>query len=249
MAATKAEAEREVFREFAPLIGLKVKEGSIRSPAPPAPDIACELQDGRPFCAELVSLDDPTTRTTRSSSAGTKLAWHDAAKAWPAEQQAELLELSRDLQLLTGFVNEAGSRERRRVFTEVQRLLLTTLPRDYAGQLVPRLREAGLGQVVNYMAVHRGGVTGIRISAFAGSGVPPPNFDALRAKLNHKPYVSEVPVHLFAHSTWDSPDSHVNSLRDLVTLVEGHSAVAPFAAVHFFDWVPRHLRTVNLKGT
>jgi len=39
----KADAEREVFGEFAAVAGLAIDHGSIRSEAPPLPDISCRI--------------------------------------------------------------------------------------------------------------------------------------------------------------------------------------------------------------
>ncbi len=240
----KAQTERAFFEALAPLAGFAVDLSTMRQHNPPAPDIECTLTNGAPFSAELVALDDPATRTRLTNMVNTKACWYDARDTWPATEQAAIAAFSRDLWLSAIFTNDAGQRDRKRVFIEVQRLLLD-LPSNFEGDLLVALRTAGMAVRVQYMRAHRGGTTGIRISAPSSGGWHAPNHTALRAKLMHVPYMSGAPVHLFAYSEHDDLDAHVTSLAGLEILVRQHLATMPFAAVHFFDWWgPRHLLTI-----
>lgn len=240
----KTKTELAYFKRLAPLAGIAVDMGSIRQPDPPAPDIECALIDGSPFAAEMVALDDPDTRRRLTNMMGSKACWYDARDKWPAEQQVAINELSRDLTLSCLFDNAAGQRDRRRVFIEVQRFLLKAP--GYAGDLTAHLRAVGAADRVQRITAHRGGSTGIRISAPTAGGWQAPNHDALLAKLRHPPYQSAAPVHLFAYSEHDNLNASDTSLVDLEALVRQHLPASSLAAVHFFDWWgPTHLLSIS----
>lgn len=239
----KAGTELAYFKQLAPLAGIAVDMATIRQHSPPAPDIECLLTSGAPFSAELVALDDPVTRTRLTNMMGTKAWWYDARDTWSVTEQAALNALSRDLSLSCLFDNAAGQRDRKRVFVEIQRFLLTAP--TYAGDLTAHLRTVGAAQRVHRVTAHRGGTTGIRISAPTAGGWQAPNHAALLAKLTHAPYQSVAPVHLFAYSEHDSLDAHVTSLSDLEALIRRHLPTSNLAAVHLFDWWgPKHLLTI-----
>jgi len=243
-ADTKEKTGRAYFQQLAPLAGFAVDLESIQQRCPPAPAIECLLTDGSPFAAELVALDDESTRARLANMENTKLCWYDAREMWPPEQQVAIDNFSRDLNLVCLFANMAGSRVRKRVFYDVQRLLLD-LPENFEGDLLAHLRAADAAHRVEYLQAHRGGTSGIRISAPSGGGWLAPNSEALIAKLIHAPYESAAPVHLFAYSEHDGLDAAVNSLAALEATVRDHLSTMPFVAVHFFDWRgPRHLLAV-----
>lgn len=137
----KEATELAYFKALAPLAGFVIDVDSIQQLAPPAPDIECKLANGQPFCAELVALDDPETRTRLTNMMGTKAWWYDARDTWPEAQRTAIDALSRDLTLSCLFDNSVGQRDRRRAFVEAQRFLLGAPA--YEGDLTPHLRAAG----------------------------------------------------------------------------------------------------------
>jgi len=240
----KAKTELAYFQQLAPLAGIVVDVASIRQRGPPAPDIECALVDGDPFSAELVALDDPATRTRLTNMMGTKASWYEARDTWSTGQQIAIEALSRDLSLSCLFDNAAGQRVRRQAFVEVQRFLLNEP--GYAGDLTAHLRAVGVAGGVRQITAHRGGSTGVRISAPTAGGWFAPNYAALLGKLTHPPYQSAAPVHLFAYSEHDNLDASVTSLADLEALVRQHLPTSNLSAVHFFDlWGPTHLLSIS----
>lgn len=234
-ATSKANTELAYFKVLAPLAGFAIDSTSIQQSVPPAPDIECRLTNGAPFSAELVALDDPNTRARLTNMENTKLCWYAARDSWPVAEQAIINSLARDLMLSCIFSNDAGQRDRKRVFIEVQRILMS-LPSDFAGDMTSTLRKGGAAGKAQSVKVHRGGSTGIRISAPSAGGWQSPTHAALLSKLSHAPYASASPVHLFAYSEHDELGAHVTSLSDLESLVRKLLPSSHLAAVHFFDW-------------
>jgi hypothetical protein len=228
---TKEEIERRTFEHLAQIAGLLVVPGSIRQAKPPAPDIECELQDGGPLGVELVALDAPLTRTRLNNMQGTHDAWQRALARRSAAEQLQLDQRCKDVFLSLNIKEDAGSRQRTTIMTWIQDQVLS-LPPGFTGPLFGSDGPSGLHRA----AVHRGHVTnGPRINAPSGGSWLYPQIEKLKDKLTNKTYRINAPLDLFAYSTHDELDGHIDSLAEIETCIKTHLANSPFRKVYVFN--------------
>jgi hypothetical protein len=228
---TKEEIERRTFEHLARVAGMAVVPGSIRQDPPPAPDIVCELQGAGPLGVELVSLDAAHTRTRLNNMNGTRVAWQRALALRSPPEQTQLNALCGDIHLGLNIEEAAGLRQRVEIMTAIQDRLLV-LPADFRGTVFGMDAPVGLHRAT----VHRGHVTdGPQISAPSAGGWLYPQIDKLQGKLTQKSYRVSAPLDLFAYSTHDEVDAHINSLAEIETCIKTFLPGSPFRRVYVFN--------------
>lgn len=228
---TKEEIERRTFEHLARVAGMPVVPGSIHQGPPPAPDIECELEGAGPLGVELVALDAAHTRTRINNMNGTSAAWQRALARRSPPEQTQLNALCGDIHLGLNIEEGAGLRQRVEIMTAIQDRLLS-LPADFRGTVFGMDAPAGLHRAT----VHRGHVTnGPQISAPSAGRIAYPQIDKLQAKLVHKSYRVNAPLDLFAYSTHDEVDAHINSLAEIETRVRTFLPGSPFRRVYVFN--------------
>jgi hypothetical protein len=228
---TKEQIEFRTFVALSPLASLSVVPNSISQPAPPAPDIYCEIVGLGPLAVELVAIDDDETRTRLNHMFNTKEAWGRALSRWPPREQLQVQANAADVFLSLNFDNGARMQEHVQALIAVQHLLLD-VP-GFTGD-VP-LDRFGTIRGLNAAKVFRGNVKdGPQLSAPSGGYWLPPQADKLVEKLRDKKYETRAPLELFAYATHDEPDGAVGSLEAIQGAVTAHLPGSLFRRVHLF---------------
>jgi hypothetical protein len=233
IATTKAQNERQIFELLASWAGLILVPNSIQQNNPPAPDIECQVQGFGPLAVELVALDDPETRTRLQNMHATDDAWKYALKKWPIAEQEKLCAECKDVFLVLRISNEAGTRDRTELMRSIQEQLLT-LPTGFTGDL----------NLCHEVTVRRGKdiTNGPQISAPSGGDWQMPQTSKIKEKLTVKTYRTSAPLELFAYSTHDEVDAHINSLAMIDECVRMHLPSSQFQRVLVFDLWNRQLK-------
>lgn len=225
--------ERFIFERLAALAGMRIVPDSIRQNDPPAPDIECEVEGLGPIAVELVALDARYTRMRRANMRTACAAWERALPRLSASQQARLRAECEDVFLSLLISNDAGTRDRTELMHKIQKEILTK-PRGFKGDLFgPPDFPHGLSKAT----MHRGGVTnGPRISCPSVGSVLQPQLEMIEEKLSRKTYRTSAPLELFAYSTHDEVDAHVNSMQLIDECVRKHLPSSAFRRVRVFDY-------------
>jgi hypothetical protein len=122
---TKQAIERRTFDALVDLLGWGIVPGSVEQPAPPQPDIRCEVAADGPLAVELVAIDPPATRLRMSNMFGTPFSWRQATAWWPEAERRQLQADLQDAYLSVHFPNDAGTRDRAKVLFGLQSFFLS----------------------------------------------------------------------------------------------------------------------------
>jgi hypothetical protein len=237
---TKSELERRIFEALLPLTGMVLVPGTLKQKNPPAPDIECEVVSLGSLAVELVALDAQGTRTRLNNMFDTDGAWEKALTRWGPSERARLNAECANVILGLQIENGAGSRARKQIFEEVQKFLLAA-PEGFTGNLFS-YKELPKGLIA--ARVSRGSITqGPRIVAPSAGSWLMPQIEKIEEKLTDKAYQTSAPLELFAYSTHDEVDAHVNSLSLIDSCVRTHIEDSQFQRVRVFDLGFRQLNT------
>jgi hypothetical protein len=236
---SKVERERRIFETLLPLTGMRLVPNSLRQEDPPAPDIECQIEQVGPFAVELVALDAEETRTRLTNMQGMDEAWNRALMQWSSADQARLRQYCTEVFLSLDVASNAGNRARAEIMKAIQKKLLST-PTHFEGELfTPWDRPTGLAVA----RVHRGGVMdGPRISAPSAGSWCMPQVDKIREKLVDKSYRTSAPLELFAYSTHDDVDAHVDSRNAIDECVRRYLPGSQFRRVRVFNLAFQQLK-------
>jgi hypothetical protein len=229
---SKQAIERRTFEALAPLIGWEIVPGSVQQPAPPQPDILCEVVERGPVAVELVSLDDEDTRLRLSNMFNTRDAWALALSRWPEDVQHRLRADLLNAYISLNFSEDLGTRDRAEVLRAVQQVL-SAAP-NFAGAIAaesigtpPGFHGAKVGRFDHIK-------DGPKFSAPSAGYWKPPQANKIAEKLSDKTYTPAAPLELFAYSPHDEPDGAVGSLEEIHAVVAKHLSGSQFRCVHVF---------------
>jgi len=229
---SKEEKERRIFEALAPLALIDVVPGSIRQEIPPAPDILCEATGIGSIAIELVALDAEYTRKRLQNLGTVDVAWSRALSARPQSEQAEVTAQSADMWLSIHFHEDAGTRVRTKIMTEVQSRLLAMSP-TFEGHLFD---AHDMPAEVHFARVSRGLTDGPHFSTSSAGSWMPPQLAKIRGKLvDKKPYRTNAPLELFAYSEHDEVDGHIDGLSAIEQCVKINLVGSQFQRVTVFN--------------
>jgi hypothetical protein len=212
---SKEARERRIFQSFIEVAPLTVLPDSVRSVAPPAPDILCEIQGRGLVAFELVEIVTP--EFIREKNNGQKLE-----KTFKTESQGhpEMKHKFQDAIIHVGFFKTLPINQCLLVVPEVIALLVKQ-SKNIAGYIpVPN----SLQKVVSVIEVHRGIYNGPIFDLMDMTKHTEEIFKQITIKCKTKDYVTEHPLELLAHYTnqpasdglnWKS-ECHDYMLRTLV---------------------------------
>jgi hypothetical protein len=223
--------ELRVFNALAPLIGWDVVPGSILQPRPRQPDLLCDLVGQGTVAVEFVSLDAQTTRMRLNNMFSTPRAWDRALEMKPRGEQQRLKSTLSDAYITADFRDEAKLSMRAEALNRLQSYLLGHLGRRgevTAGHL-------GFPEGFHKVTIWRGGVTdGPHVGSSSGGYWQGPQVNNIVDHLQNTYQIDGRPLDLFAYSTHDDPDGHVNSLANIQAVVAQHLSGSQFRRVHVF---------------
>ncbi len=229
---SKQAAKRRTFEALAPLIGWEIVPGSVRQPAPPQPDILCEIVERGPVAVELVSLDDEATRTRLSNMFNTRDAWALALSRWPEDVQHRLRTNLLNAYISLNFSEDLGTRDRAELLRAVQQVL-SAAP-NFTGEITAESIGAPSGfhgaRVGRYDHIK----DGPKLSAPSSGYWNRPQVNKIAEKLSDKTYTTAAPLELFAYSPHDEPDGAVGSLEEICAVAAKHLPGSQFRRVHVF---------------
>ncbi|WP_211474919.1 hypothetical protein [Collimonas humicola] len=228
---TKAQDERRIFALLASCAGLAVVPDSIRQNNPPAPDIECRIQGFGPLAIELLALDAPDTRKRLQNMDATSDAWKHAFETWPTTVQEKLREECNDVFMVLSISNDAGARDRKELMTSIQEQLFKK-PTGFTGNLCQGVKVIRGDDITN----------GPQINAPSAGSWLMPQISKIEEKLTSKIYCTSAPLELFAYSTHDEVDAHVDSLSMIDECVRKHLQGSKFQRVRVFDAMFRQMK-------
>ena len=229
---TKEAIERRVFDSLAPLVRWDVVPGSQQQPKPPRPDMLCEIADQGPVAVELVSLDAQTTRRRLNNMFSTPKAWDRALARRPLGEQQTLQSTLSNAYITAVFKDEAHMRLRADALHRLQTYLLSNnLGRR--GDVTPS--QLGSPEGFESATVWRDGVIkGPYVTSSSGGYWQAPQVNNIVDHLQSAYQIDGRPMDLFAYSTHDEPDGHVDSLANIQAVVRQHLPGSQFRRVHVF---------------
>jgi hypothetical protein len=239
IAMTKQQNERRIFELLASWAGLILVPNSIQQKNPPAPDIECQVQGFGSLAVELVALDAPNTRKRLQNMNATLDTWKLALKKWTTAEQKKLCAECNNVFLVLLISNEAGTRDRTELMESIQEQLLTK-PSGFIGELYSPRELYDFGERLHgcqRVSVRRGNdiTNGPRINAPSGGSWQMPQIQKIKEKLTAKTYHTSAPLELFAYSTHDEVDAHINSLSMIDECVRMYLPCSQFRRVRVFD--------------
>lgn len=249
IAVTKAQNERRIFESLAPLAGLILTPNSIQQNSPPAPDIECRIQEAGPLAVELVALDAENTRTRLENMYTTDDSWESALKTRPIAEEETLRTSCKNVHLnIPGLSNNAGMRDRTKVMRLIQDRLLQQST-DFTGDLFSQRELYDLRELLHgcrgVSVIRSNDITnGPRINAPSSGDWQMPQISKIKEKLTAKTYTTCAPLELWAYSTHDEVDAHVDSLAMIDECVTTYLGTSQFQRVLVFDlWFKEHKKT------
>lgn len=237
---TKSETELRIFESLASLAKLILVPNTIQQKNPPSPDIECQIQGIGPLAVELVALDAENTRTRLQNMFSTNDAWESALKTRPIAEQETLRATCKNVHLnISGLGNTAGKRDRTQIMLLIQEQLLAK-PTGFTGNLFSSRELYDFRALLHHcrdVTVIRGNdiSNGPRINVPSGGTWQMPQISKIKEKLTSKTYCTSAPLELFAYSTHDEVDAHVDSLTMIDECVEAYLGDSQFQRVLVFD--------------
>lgn len=229
---SKEEIERRIFEALAPLIGWEIVPDSIQQPAPPQPDILCEVVGRGRVTVELVALDSEETRRRMANMFNTRAAWARALSLWSEAERERLQADLRNAYFSVNFSEDLGTRDRAEIFRQVQQLLLECP--NYEGEIRPQSVGTPSGFHGAKLWRHERLGDGPKFSAPSAGYWQGPQINKIVEKLSDKTYVPAAPMELFAYSPHDEPDGAVGSLAAIQGAIAEHLPGSKFERVHVF---------------
>lgn len=229
---SKQAIECRIFKALAPLIGWEIVPGSVQQPAPPQPDILCEVVGRGVVAVELVSLDAEDTRVRMANMFNTRDAWGFALSRWPGELQQRLRADLLNAYISLNFLEDLGTRDRARVLHVIQEVLLATP--GFSGEITAE----SIGTPRGFHGARVGRFDhikdGPKFSAPSVGFWKAPQVHKIAEKLSDKTYTPAAPMELFAYSPHDEPDGAVGSLEEIQAVIAEHLPGSQFQCVHVF---------------
>ncbi|HEX3949489.1 MAG TPA: hypothetical protein VHW95_06535 [Steroidobacteraceae bacterium] len=228
----KEQSERRAFEALAPLIGLAVIPGTIQQLRPPAPDIQCEVTGIGHYNAELVALDDDTTRRRLNNMYNSEKALERAIGSLTPEEQATVSAEMADVHISMIFDENAGTRDRGKLVTGVLRELLAR-PAGFRGDIYGDLDDLPRGLHSATIARFKK-ANGPTITSPSAGYWCPPQLEQITTKLKDKTYQCSGRLELFAYSIHDEPDGAVGGLEGIEQTIRQDIGTSKFDRVHVF---------------
>lgn len=244
---TKKEAELWAFESMASLAKLILLPNTIQQKDPPAPDIECQIQDFGPLAVELLALDASTTRERLGNRETIPSSWEPALEQWSDLEQKSLRASCKDVRLTISGGEKAGKHDQVQLMRSIQEKLLTKSS-DFFDELLnaPTRLNVSSPHCRSIIICRRDFITnGPSISAQSSGRWEMPRIEKIEEKLTSKEYQTSAPLDLFAYSTHDGVDEHVDSLAKIDACVEAHLKDSRFRRVLVFDLAIRKMQLMK----